>query len=125
MLLTLPTALLFAAGYLLRWRNIPRYWIWFGYINWCGAACWPSGRQGCLLCAPLLPPPRAAGRLSHCLAGCAGYLPRALVALGPSATGLQQDRVTALLVVPGTCHGRWLLWGSRQLDCSLLRQTCT
>ena len=37
-LLTLPTALLFAAGYLLRWRNIPRYWIWFGYINWCGPA---------------------------------------------------------------------------------------
>ena len=36
MLLTLPTALLFAAGYLLRWRDIPRYWIWFGYINWCG-----------------------------------------------------------------------------------------
>ncbi len=33
-LLTLPTALLFAAGYLLRWRDIPRYWIWFGYINW-------------------------------------------------------------------------------------------
>ena len=35
-LLTLPTALLFAAGYLLRWRDIPRYWIWFGYLNWCG-----------------------------------------------------------------------------------------
>ncbi|KAK9845354.1 hypothetical protein WJX81_004187 [Elliptochloris bilobata] len=33
-LLTLPTALLFAAGYLLRWRDIPRYWIWFGYVNW-------------------------------------------------------------------------------------------
>lgn len=33
-LLTWPTALLFAAGYLLRWRDIPRYWIWFGYINW-------------------------------------------------------------------------------------------
>ena len=38
-LLTWPTALLFAAGYLLRWRDIPRYWLWFGYINWCATAC--------------------------------------------------------------------------------------
>ena len=28
MLLTYPTMLLFAAGYLLRWQDIPRYWIW-------------------------------------------------------------------------------------------------
>ena len=27
-LLTYPTMLLFAAGYLLRWQDIPRYWIW-------------------------------------------------------------------------------------------------
>lgn len=27
-LLTYPTALLFAAGFLLRWADIPRYWIW-------------------------------------------------------------------------------------------------
>ncbi|KAK9906864.1 hypothetical protein WJX75_009364 [Coccomyxa subellipsoidea] len=33
-LLTYPTALLFAAGFLLRWVDIPKYWIWFGYINW-------------------------------------------------------------------------------------------
>ncbi|KAK9867424.1 hypothetical protein WJX84_007320 [Apatococcus fuscideae] len=28
------TALLFAAGYLLRWHDIPKYWIWLAYINW-------------------------------------------------------------------------------------------
>lgn len=50
-LLTLPTALLFAAGYVLRWRDIPRYWIWFGYINWCGPA--PPGTG--LLPSPLTP----------------------------------------------------------------------
>jgi len=27
-LLTYPTALLFAGGYVLRWADIPRYWIW-------------------------------------------------------------------------------------------------
>ena len=27
-LLTYPTALLFAAGFLLRWVDIPKYWIW-------------------------------------------------------------------------------------------------
>jgi hypothetical protein len=58
-LLTLPTALLFAAGYLLRWRDIPRYWIWFGYINWRalppgpGAPAFPAR-------LPALQPPRPA-----------------------------------------------------------------
>lgn len=27
-LLTYPTALLFCAGYLLKWSSIPKYWIW-------------------------------------------------------------------------------------------------
>ena len=27
-MLTYSTAILFAAGYLLRWQDIPRYWIW-------------------------------------------------------------------------------------------------
>ena len=27
-LFTYPTALIFASGYLLRWADIPRYWIW-------------------------------------------------------------------------------------------------
>lgn len=28
-MLTYSTAILFAAGYLLRWQDIPRYWIWY------------------------------------------------------------------------------------------------
>lgn len=32
-LLTYPTALLFAAGFLLRWVDIPKYWIWCAPIT--------------------------------------------------------------------------------------------
>eukprot|EP00884_Botryococcus_braunii_P013677 jgi/Botrbrau1/2230/Bobra.101_2s0058.1 len=34
MLLTVPTALLFATGYVLRYYDIPRPWIWLVWINW-------------------------------------------------------------------------------------------
>eukprot|EP00884_Botryococcus_braunii_P013699 jgi/Botrbrau1/2232/Bobra.101_2s0060.1 len=34
LLLTIPTALLFATGYVLRYDSIPRPWIWAVWINW-------------------------------------------------------------------------------------------
>ncbi|CAK0786885.1 hypothetical protein CVIRNUC_010099 [Coccomyxa viridis] len=33
-MLTYPTVLCFAGGYILRWADIPRYWSWLGNINW-------------------------------------------------------------------------------------------
>ena len=82
MLLTLPTALLFAAGYLLRWRDIPRYWIWFGYINWCGPGAGLS---------PLPVHPTTHAHKLYCslqrVACCAGATSRAFVSGSATSTG--------------------------------------
>ena len=70
-LFTYPTALLFASGYLLRWADIPRYWIWCALVFWGfaraaaipGRFARPANCSSC--CLPVRPNLHAAGKAPH------------------------------------------------------------